>query len=82
GTGTPVLQFVSRTGQLMNVDLFDSKTNYNLNIYAQSGSGKSFLSNEIIRAYLSTGNKAWAIDAGESYKKLSQSLGGTFTTFD
>ncbi|MEZ9863833.1 type-IV secretion system protein TraC [Vibrio breoganii] len=82
GTGTPVLQFVSRTGQLMNVDLFDSKTNYNLNIYAQSGSGKSFLSNEIIRAYLSTGNKAWAIDAGESYKKLSESLGGVFTTFE
>ncbi|GAD89948.1 conjugal transfer protein TraC [Vibrio halioticoli NBRC 102217] len=82
GTGTPTLNFVSRTGQIMSVDLFDSKTNYNLNIFAQSGSGKSYLTNEIIRAYLSTGNKAWAIDAGESYKKLSDSLGGKFTTFN
>ncbi|GAM71763.1 incF plasmid conjugative transfer pilus assembly protein traC [Vibrio sp. JCM 19236] len=81
GTGTPVLNFISRTGQLMSVDLFDSKTNYNLNIYAQSGSGKSYLSNEIIRAYLSTGNKAWAIDAGDSYQKLSKSLRGNYTKF-
>ncbi|WP_229646621.1 hypothetical protein, partial [Vibrio parahaemolyticus] len=29
GTGTPMLQFVSRTGQLMNIDLYDSKTNFN-----------------------------------------------------
>ena len=80
GTETATLQFVSRTGQLMNFDLFDSKTNFNTLIYAESGSGKSFLTNEIIRSYLSTGNKIWAIDAGESYKKLSSSLGGEFTS--
>ena len=80
GTQTPTLQFVSRTGQLMNFDLFDSKTNFNTLIYAESGSGKSFLTNEIIRSYLSTGNKVWAIDAGESYKKLSSSLKGEFTS--
>lgn len=79
GTGTPTLQFVSRTGQLMSIDLFDSKTNYNLVIFAESGAGKSFLTNEIIRSYLNTGNKIWAIDAGESYKKLSASLSGNFT---
>lgn len=82
GTGTPTMQFVSRTGQLMNIDLFDSKTNYNAVIYAESGAGKSFLTNEIIRAYLSTGNKIWTIDAGESYKKLSESFDGKFTTVD
>lgn len=82
GTGTPMLQFVSRTGQLMNIDLYDSKTNFNTLIYAESGSGKSFLTNEIIRSYLSTGNKVWAIDAGESYKKLSSSFDGSFTAFN
>lgn len=82
GTGTPMLQFVSRTGQLMNIDLYDSKTNFNCVIFAESGAGKSFLTNEIIRSYLNTGNKVWTIDAGESYKKLSSSLGGSFTAFD
>lgn len=82
GTGTPAMQFVSRTGQIMNIDLFDSKTNYNLVVFAESGAGKSFLTNEIIRSYLNTGNKVWTIDAGESYKKLSASLGGSFTSFD
>lgn len=82
GTGTPTMQFVSRTGQIMNVDLFDSKTNYNTLIYAESGSGKSFLTNEIIRSYLSTNGKVWAIDAGESYKKLSKSFDGQFTAFN
>jgi conjugal transfer ATP-binding protein TraC len=81
GTGTPTMQFVSRTGQIMNLDLFDSKTNYNTLIYAESGSGKSFLTNEIIRSYLSTNGKVWAIDAGESYKKLSSSFEGQFTEF-
>lgn len=79
GTGTPTMQFVSRTGQIMNIDLFDSSTNYNTLIYAESGSGKSFLTNEIIRSYLSTGNKVWTVDAGESYKKLSSSFHGDFT---
>lgn len=82
GTGTPTLQFVSRTGQLMNVCLYDSKTNYNTVIFAESGAGKSFLTNEIIRSYLNTGNKVWTIDAGESYKKLSSSLDGSFTAFN
>lgn len=82
GTKTPVMQFVSRTGQIMNFDLFDSNTNYNTLIYAESGSGKSFLTNEIIRSYLSMGHKAWAIDAGESYKKLSSSFDGNFTAFN
>jgi len=41
-----VLQFVGRDGQLMFFDLFDSSSNYNAVIAAQSGSGKSFLTNE------------------------------------
>ena len=82
GTQTPKMQFISRTGQLMNFSLFDSNTNYNTLIYAESGSGKSYLTNEIIRSYLSTGNKVWAIDAGESYKKISKSFKGSYTAFN
>lgn len=82
GTETPVMQFVGRDGQLMGFDLFDSSTNYNAVIAAQSGSGKSFLTNEFITQYLSTGGRVWVLDIGRSYEKLADLLGGTFMVFD
>lgn len=81
GTGSPIMNFVSRNGQLMNVSLFDSGSNYNACIAAQSGSGKSFLTNEIISSYLSVGGKCWVIDVGYSYKKLSETFEGDFIQF-
>lgn len=82
GTGTPSLNFVTRNGQLVNMDLFDSPSNYNLVISAQSGSGKSFLTNEIILSYLAEGAKVWVIDIGRSYKKLCDVVGGEFIAFN
>ncbi|MDC6625738.1 type IV secretion system protein TraC, partial [Leclercia adecarboxylata] len=69
-------------GQLVNMDLFDSPSNYNLVISAQSGSGKSFLTNEIILSYLAEGAKVWVIDIGRSYKKLCDVVGGEFIAFN
>lgn len=82
GTGTPTLQFISRGGQLMNVCLFDSDTNYNACIAAQSGAGKSFLTNEILVSYLSQGAQCWVIDVGRSYVKTTEVLDGEFMVFD
>lgn len=82
GTATPVLQFVGRDGQLMFFDLFDSSSNYNAVIAAQSGSGKSFLTNEIIMQYLSLGGRCWVLDIGRSYEKLAKLLGENFLVFD
>ncbi|MBK5966713.1 type-IV secretion system protein TraC [Thiocystis minor] len=81
GTGTPVLNLVSRGGQLMNLSLFDSASNYNACIAAQSGSGKSFLTNELISTHLSVGGRCWVIDVGRSYEKLCEALEGQFLTF-
>ncbi len=81
GTGTAAMQFVSRGGQLMNINLFDSGTNFNAIIAAQSGSGKSFLTNDVIMSYLSMGAKIWVIDVGRSYLKLAQAIDGTFMEF-
>lgn len=81
GTGSSVINLVSRHGQLMNVSLFDSPTNYNLCIAAQSGSGKSFLVNEIIVSYLAQGAKVYVIDVGRSYQKLAKFIGGSFMSF-
>ncbi len=81
GTGTPTLNFVSRNGQLMSTSLFDSDSNYNCTIAAQSGSGKSFLTNQMIVSYLAEGAKVWVIDVGYSYKNLCELLEGDFMEF-
>ncbi|RIY35866.1 TraC family protein [Psittacicella gerlachiana] len=78
---TPMLPLLSRTGQIMNLDLFASQTNFNGCIDAQSGSGKSFLVNEMVANLLATGARCWIIDIGRSYKKLAQVYGGEFVEF-
>ncbi|MEN9680598.1 MAG: hypothetical protein RLZZ627_491 [Pseudomonadota bacterium] len=81
GTGTPTLNLISRTGQLMSFSLFDSGSNYNACIAAQSGSGKSFLTNELIVSHLAEGARVWVIDVGRSYMNLAESLDGEFMAF-
>lgn len=81
GTGTHHVQLVSRNGQIMSLSLHDSSTNQNAVIAAESGSGKSFLLNEIVLSYMSEGARVWIIDAGKSYKKLCESLNGDFVEF-
>jgi conjugal transfer ATP-binding protein TraC len=81
GTHTPVLSYVSRLGQPMSIDLFDSDTNYNGVIAAASGSGKSFLANDAIVSYMSIGAKVFVIDVGRSYIKICEVLDGEFLVF-
>jgi len=81
GTGTPVLNFVSRNGQVMNYDFYDSNTNYGVCIAAESGAGKSFATSYMISNYLSIGAKCWVIDAGRSYENICESFDGVFLHF-
>lgn len=82
GTGSPTLMFVGRRGQVQFIDLFDNKAgNYNAAIVATSGSGKSFLANEIVVSYLSSGAKVYVIDVGRSYKNTCDLLDGQFIEF-
>ncbi|TFI49861.1 type IV secretion system protein TraC, partial [Diaphorobacter sp. DS2] len=82
GTGSFHAALISRNGQLMSLSLHDSDTNKNAVIAAESGSGKSFLTNELIFSYLSEGAQVWVIDAGKSYQKLAEMLGGDFIHFE
>lgn len=82
GTGTYHAALISRNGQIMSLSLHDSNTNKNLVIAAESGSGKSFLTNELIFSYLSEGAQVWVIDAGKSYEKLAELLNGDFVHFE
>jgi conjugal transfer ATP-binding protein TraC len=48
---------------------------------AQSGAGKSFLTNELLATNLSVGGRCWVIDVGRSYENLCASLRGQFVAF-
>ncbi|MFL6600816.1 MAG: type IV secretion system protein TraC [Steroidobacteraceae bacterium] len=82
GTGSPVMTLLSRNGQFMAIDLFDSPTNYSALVAAESGSGKSFFVNFLLTAYMSLGADVYLIEVGRSYKNLCQVLGGEHLEFN
>lgn len=83
GNGEPVLQMVSRGGELMGVDLWGSDTNFNGLLSAASGSGKSVFGQFLIMNYASLENALiYAIDIGNSYKKICERLDGNYFDFD
>ncbi len=78
GSPRPVANLISRSGQVMHIDLFDSSGGYNAVIAAQTGSGKSFFTNHLICSYLSLRAGVWVIDIGRSYQNLNQLLDGEY----
>lgn len=54
--------------------------NYNMAITGSSGSGKSFLTQTIAQNIWAAGGKVFILDKGDSYKKLTQTLGGVYMT--
>lgn len=83
GNGAPVLPLFGRqSGQAMAIDIFaNTSGNFNACVVGASGSGKSFLLNEIVTRLLATGGKAWILDVGRSYEKLCRLLGGQYLEF-
>lgn len=72
---------VSRAGQVATFDLLQTSINYNFIIVAASGSGKSFLANEIISDFLSKKGIARIIDVGRSYQRFCEIMGGQNLVF-
>lgn len=77
--GGPLL--VSRRGQLASIDLFDTSSNYNFVVVAQSGSGKSFFSNELAVDFLSRNGTVRIFDVGRSYKRFATINAGAILEF-
>lgn len=73
--------FMTRRGHPAPWSCFDSSTNYNGIIFAESGAGKSFLTQKLISDYLAEGAKVWAIDVGLSYYKTALAYKGEFMRF-
>ena len=67
-----LLNLISRRGQLMNLSLFESSSNYNAIIAATSGAGKTVLVNEMISNILIRSGQCWALDIGEGYTILTE----------
>lgn len=82
GSGTPLLTFFGRDGQLMSVSPWDTNAGYNAIVAAQTGAGKSFLANFMIENILSVQGRVWVIDKGGSYKNLCEALGGQYIEFE
>lgn len=80
GCGGPT--FVSRRGLVGSLDFLVSETNYNATIVAQSGSGKSYFTAELVSDYLSRGGFVRMIDVGRSYARLAEIIGGENLTFE
>ena len=84
-THQPILEFVTRFGQVFSLDLFCTDGSYNALICARSGAGKSFVTNKIVNSYLGSGvtpsneldddsidgAQVFIIDVGRSYENLA-----------
>ena len=83
GTGMPVLLLKSRRGQLQSINFFDGSEGFNAIIAAQTGSGKSFVTQHIIYSYytMPSVSNIWIIDIGESYKLMCEAMGGVYLDF-
>jgi len=75
------------TGRPVHVDLSDEPvargicTNRNKFILGPSGSGKSFFTNHLVRAYYEQGTHVVLVDVGHSYKGLCDLVGGYYFTY-
>lgn len=82
GYPSSLMLMVGRRGQLAYLDPFaNKKGNYNIACCATSGSGKSFVTQEMITNTLRKGGRAFVIDAGHSYRNICKLLGGTYIDF-
>lgn len=80
--GTPNLIFTGRKGQLVSLDFFaKGANNHNVLCCATSGSGKSFLINNIAFNYYACNAMIRIIDIGGSYKKIARMFGARYLDF-
>ena len=76
------------TGKPVHVDISDEPvkrgyiTNRNKFILGPSGSGKSFFTNHMVRAYYEQGTHIVLVDVGHSYKGLCDLVNGYYFTYD
>lgn len=79
----PMLMLVTRSGELMPVDIFANRNgNFNAVVAGTSGSGKSVLTEELVTSVLATGGRVWVFDIGKSYETCVELAHGQFIDFE
>lgn len=73
--------FYSRRGGSYFLDPFKTNNNYSGIIVAQSGSGKSFLIQQLAVDQLAQGTQVFILDNGRSTEKMARAVGGQFIEF-
>ncbi len=82
GTKTPDLLLLNRRGEPVTFSFFDSPVAPHGIIAGVSGAGKSVLANTIILSAARRGARVFVLDRGNSYRKLCETLGGSYIAFD
>lgn len=82
GTPSPDLLLVNRQGEPVTFSLFDSPVAPHGIISGVSGAGKSVLATSLILSAIRRGARVFVLDRGNSYRKLCETLGGTYVAFD
>jgi len=79
GSGTQTIPLISRRGQLMFFDMWDTQGGMNACIVGPMGQGKSVFTNHLIFNYRSQPNvKVRVIDVGRSYFGITDLFNGNF----
>ncbi len=82
GNGAPVVGFFGQRGQAMGINIFDNPAgNFNFVVVGASGSGKSFMVNDMVRNLLGAGVQIRIIDVGRSYEKFCEAVDGQYIEF-
>jgi conjugal transfer ATP-binding protein TraC len=82
GTPTPEVLLQNRRGELVFFSPFDSDVAPHTVVTGVSGAGKSFMMNYALASAARRGAHVIIIDKGNSYRNLSEILGGQYVVFD
>ncbi len=81
GGSSPMMLLFGRRGQPLFWNPFQSQRNYNIAVIGTSGSGKSFLMQDLMTSIRGFGGKLYIIDDGRSFMNSSLIQGGLFIEF-
>lgn len=82
GAGKPTTIYFGRKGQVIGMNHFDERVNaYNFLVAGGTGSGKTFIMNDMLGAYSDSGYKLRMTDVGGGFEKLCAQKKGRYFDF-
>ena len=82
GTPSSTQLLLNRRGEPVGLSFFNGKEVPHALVTGKSGAGKSVYANDLILNALRGGGRVWVLDRGGGYRKLCETLNGTYVTYD